>query len=225
MATKYRLAIAFLCVAGLLTSAASAFAQHGHSSAGHASGHSPAAHPGTGHAQSASTHHSGGGHPGGGHPGVHVGAYVQPFYGGYYPGIFGGAYPWYDTYTNPRNSYYYNPSAGYYPPPVLDFFAPAVGQYSRPLNYGPPDPSAVPGVAVAQIRVILPDPQARVWFDGKATSQTGTDRLFDTPELADGSTYNYQLRAAWTTREGREITQERTVAVTPGRTTVIDFAR
>jgi uncharacterized protein (TIGR03000 family) len=70
----------------------------------------------------------------------------------------------------------------------------------------------------------VPDPQARVWFDGNSTSQTGTDRLFHSPLLTIGSTYSYQIRASWM-RDGREVTPERTVSVTPGQTTIVDFTQ
>jgi uncharacterized protein (TIGR03000 family) len=76
----------------------------------------------------------------------------------------------------------------------------------------------------ANVRVIVPDPQARVWFDGSLTSQTGTDRLYHTPYLTVGSTYRYQIRASWA-KDGREVSQERTVSVTPGQTTLVDFTR
>jgi uncharacterized protein (TIGR03000 family) len=77
---------------------------------------------------------------------------------------------------------------------------------------------------VANIEVVLPDAQARVWFDGNSTTSTGKDRLFHSPALASGSTYTYRLKASWM-RDGRTVTQERTISVTPGQTTVVDLAR
>ena len=155
--------------------------------------------------------HVAGGHVGGGHVGGgHYGGYNHRGYG-YYPGIFGGYYPWYDnwysTYDYPRYSYYSPLAIQYYEPPTQYYVqpAPAVNDY-------------------ANIRVIVPDPQARVWFDGNATSQTGTDRLFHSPLLTIGSTYSYQIRASWM-QGGREVTQEKTVSATPGQTTVVDFTR
>ena len=74
----------------------------------------------------------------------------------------------------------------------------------------------------ANIRVILPDPAARVWFDGAATMQTGSDRLFHTPALTAGFTASYRIRATW--MEGdREVMHERDVDVMPGRNILVDF--
>jgi len=156
-----------------------------------------------------SGHSSGGGHHvGGGSGGFHHGGYYHGGYG-YYPGIFEGNYPWYDAgptyYGYPSYSNYNAPAAPYYEPPAPYQPSPVVSDY-------------------ANIRVIVPDPQARLWFDGNATSQTGTDRVFHTPSLTIGSTYTYQIRASWT-QGGREVTQERTVSVTPGQTTLVDFSR
>ena len=36
----------------------------------------------------------------------------------------------------------------------------------------------------ATIRVLVGDPQAKIYFDGTLTKQEGTDRLFHTPALA-----------------------------------------
>ena len=156
--------------------------------------------------------HVSGGHVGGGHGGGYYGGGYNRggYYGGvglYAPGIFGGYDPLYDSYSYPRYSYYSAPAVQYYDPPTQYFAqpAPVVNNY-------------------ANIRVIVPDPQARVWFDGNGTSSTGTERLFHTPSLTMGSTSSYQIRASWM-QSGREVTQERTVSVTPGQTAMVDFSR
>jgi uncharacterized protein (TIGR03000 family) len=204
MLYKTWLAPAILSIGGLLMSANAALAQrggHGGHSGGHSSGHA-ASHSSGGHA---GAHSSGGAHYSGGH--YYSGHYHDGYYNRrFYPGYFGGYFPWsddytYPTYTYPSDSYYYTPSAPYYEPPIQSAPAP-----------------------IAYIRVIVPDPQARIWFDGAATMQTGTDRLFNTPSLTIGSTYNYRVRAAWM-QDGREVTQERTASVTPGQTTMVDFSR
>ena len=102
------------------------------------------------------------------------------------------------TYSSPSTSYYYEPQADY---------------------------SAAPSSATnnsATVRVLLPDANARVWFDGAPTQQTGADRVFNTPALAPGATNNYRIRASWM-QNGQEVTQERIVAVTPGASAVVDF--
>jgi uncharacterized protein (TIGR03000 family) len=217
MFNKSLLVPAIFSIAGLLMGADSAFAQRG-------GGHGGGGRGGGGHISGG---HISGGHISGGrisgarvgtihhngfhHDGFHRGGV---FYGGYYPGIFGGSYPWYDSYAYPSYSYYYDPAPQYYSPPVQ--------YYPPPTQYYDPPVQAV--ADYANVRVILPDPQARVWFDGSLTSQTGTDRLYHTPSLTAGSTYSYQIRASWT-QDGREVSQERTISLTPGKTTMVDFTR
>jgi uncharacterized protein (TIGR03000 family) len=206
---------AILSVAGLLMAANSAFAQHGgHGGGGHGGGgHVSGGHIGGGHVGGGRV---GGGHYGGGHVGGYGGGYHNGYYRGgygYYPGIFGGVYPWYDTGpfydTYPNYSYYDAPTVQYYIPPT---------QPVVPYISSTPEPSGY-----ANIRVIVPDSQAHIWFDGSPTRQTGTDRLFNTPELTMGSTYSYRIRATWM-QGGHEVSQEKTVSVTPGQTTLVDFA-
>jgi uncharacterized protein (TIGR03000 family) len=201
MMNRFLLAPVILSIVGLLGGADSAFAQRG-------GGHGGGGHGGGGHVGGG---HVGGGHGGnfGHHHGFYGGGYYPGFYGGgYYPGIFGGSYPWYDTYTYPSYSYYDAPALQYYYSPATEYYA-------------PPAPVAAD---YANIRVIVPDPQGRVWFDGNRTSQTGTERLFSTPSLTMGSRYSYQIRASWM-QGAREVSQERTVSVTPGQTTLVDFSQ
>jgi uncharacterized protein (TIGR03000 family) len=91
--------------------------------------------------------------------------------------------------------------------------------YSR-LSYYPSD-----GLAnTAQIRVIVPDAQARLMFDETATKQVGVDRLFTTPTLNPSGPNTYLIRATFV-QNGKEVVQQRSVTVMPGRTYVLDFTR
>lgn len=80
------------------------------------------------------------------------------------------------------------------------------------------------GPAPAQIRVLVPDPNAKVWFDGNPTKSTGTDRLYHTPPLTAETGNTYRIRAAWGP-PGAEMIQEQEVSATPGRVTLVDFTR
>jgi uncharacterized protein (TIGR03000 family) len=158
-----------------------------------------------------------GGYHGGGYGGgyYHGGGYYRPGFSvgvGLYAPLYGYGYPAYAY--NP----YYVPRVSYYPA------APAPIVQVQPLQ--PADPIAPLTAAsnTASIRVIVPDPQAKVWFDGTLTSQGGTDRLFHTPALSPGGTYNYRIRAAWL-QNGKEIVQEQVVPVTVGQTSAVDFTR
>jgi uncharacterized protein (TIGR03000 family) len=133
----------------------------------------------------------------------------------------GGIYP-YSAFPSyyPANPYYVSPYlAPRYPydPPIAIMQAPAVPE---PPRAAPEPPTLAQGTA--QIRVLVPDGQAQVWFDGAATKQTGTDRYFHTPVLAPGSSNTYRIRASWM-EDGEEMIQERVVTVAPGATVLADF--
>jgi len=140
-----------------------------------------------------------------------IGIYVGPGYGsGYNSGLYGSGYRSYSPYYG---SSYYDPypSTSYYYDPAPTYVQPAP-TYVRPA----------PVADAAHIRVLLPDGNARVWFDGALTQQTGTDRMFHTPALTAGMNYSYRIRATWM-QGNREMTQERVVNVTPGSTSVVNF--
>jgi uncharacterized protein (TIGR03000 family) len=154
--------------------------------------------------------HSGGYNRGGG--GYGGGYYRGGYYGPYLGiglGYYGSAYPYaydygYDPYVVPRYAYY---------PPS----ATVIGQQQAPqVPQGDPN--------VANIRVLVKDPQAKVWFDGTPTSQGGTDRLYHSPPLTAGANNTYRIRAAWM-QSGKEMIQERVVPVSPGRMSVVDFTQ
>lgn len=130
--------------------------------------------------------------------------YVAPFVGGGYYGGYGNNYygsPYTSGYrysSYPSTSYYYTPSQSYS----------NVEQSSPPNN--------------AEIRVIVPDSQTRVWFDGNPTQQTGTERWFYTPTLQANANNSYRVRASWM-QNGREVVQERVVNVNPGQSVTVEF--
>lgn len=141
--------------------------------------------------------------------------YRGPAVGGFYRspsigfgiGVYSPFYPYpaygygYDPYYAPRYSYYL-------PPTVI---------VQQPVPQAPVSNSAT-------IRVLIPDPEAKVWFDGAATKQTGTERYFHTPDLEPGGSYTYRIRAEWV-QKGQKMIQEQVVAVTPGRTSQADFTQ
>lgn len=179
-----------------------------------------------------------------GPPSPYIGFY--PFYGyrGFYsngysmygppvptyapvPGVFGGsdqrlgnfAYPppvsW--NRANPRA---YAPAA-----PLI----PGAPSTPAPLDIEPnvptlPAPRPLPGNAAASVEVRVPDGAADVFFDGRATQQTGARRLFESPPLARGKSYSYEVRARWQ-ENGQEVVRNRSVAVEPGQKVLIDFTQ
>jgi uncharacterized protein (TIGR03000 family) len=139
-------------------------------------------------------------------------------------------YPW-SPYNYGRNPY--NPiRPPYYPYPPI--YAPTVATtYVGPNYYGAsaagtqepiPHPSGgkpVPPPDAAGIQLLLPERFADVWFNGTKTSSIGVKRYYVTPELEEKA-HEYDVKVSWQ-QGGRTQTEERTITVRPGQTTVVDF--
>jgi uncharacterized protein (TIGR03000 family) len=141
------------------------------------------------------------------------------------PGVFGAA----DNYK----TFFRNP-----PPANGVFVGLGWGGYRSPSPRGQPLSVSVnpPSVAVVQaptvvnsagqpcMRVIVrvPDPDAEVWIDNKATTQKGAERLFESPPLPVGQRYRYELVARWTVN-GQEKAESRTINGEVGQTVAVDF--
>jgi uncharacterized protein (TIGR03000 family) len=118
--------------------------------------------------------------------------------------------PGYSGYSGPN--YGYSPNYTY-----SDYYTPSQQQtYSQQQGWMNQN--------IIRLRVIAPDPQARIFFDGAPTQQTGTERLYYTAPLQTTATNSYRVRATWT-EGGKEMSQERDVSVTPGRVTFVDFTQ
>jgi uncharacterized protein (TIGR03000 family) len=66
------------------------------------------------------------------------------------------------------------------------------------------------------VRINLRVPtDAKIWFDGSQTNQTGTARSFESPPLAVGPEYAYQVRIQWE-QGGKKVTQTRQIIVHAG---------
>lgn len=63
----------------------------------------------------------------------------------------------------------------------------------------------------AHISLYLPA-DAQVWFDGKATKQTGTVRQYDSPELTPGKKYHYEVRVRWM-KDGKPVEEKRRIEI------------
>ncbi|HEV3020896.1 MAG TPA: TIGR03000 domain-containing protein [Pirellulales bacterium] len=74
----------------------------------------------------------------------------------------------------------------------------------------------------ATIRVTVPSPNAKVYFDDSSTTEAGTDRLFTSPALDPSKSYSYTVRATWT-EDGQEVTRSKDVKVQAGRAAAVDF--
>ncbi len=159
----------------------------------------------------------------------YYGGYGYPrnsYYGGYaYPrySYYGGySYPQYyyqSGYSAPQYGYAYNSTPYYVTPSTSETVAyNAVPSQSSTSNYGDLAPNGQ-----AWLRVILPDPNARLHIEGQQMQQTGTERVFYTPSLNRSSIYPYTLRATWM-ENGQEISREKKIDVMVGQTYIVNFA-
>jgi uncharacterized protein (TIGR03000 family) len=82
-------------------------------------------------------------------------------------------------------------------------------------------PASARSPAPAQVTVIVPT-DAQVFFDGSPTTQTGSQRLFVTPDLEPGRTFYYEIEAQWSAN-GQSFDQTRSVNVTAGAKVTVDF--
>ncbi len=178
--------------------------------------------------------HSYGGHPYGnayGYGGAYGYHRAYPGVGGFgrayaYPGYYGNSYylaPYYGVGLAYSTQYYAPPA--YYSPgySAVQYSAPAVAPSSYQSFY-PPEangPGAVTGDAPATVEVRLPA-GAGLWFGAFRTDQTGNVRRFQSPPLAAGRAYTYEVRARWD-QDGRPVEQTRTVQVRAGQAVRVDF--
>jgi uncharacterized protein (TIGR03000 family) len=153
------------------------------------------------------------------------GGWWGPWWGWWGPWGWGNG--WYDPWYN--DSYAYGGYPGY------------SSFYSGPTTYNdddtpqgqPPDnenftddsrprreaPTVNENAALIAVRV---PPNAELWFEGKKTTQTGPVREFQTPSLALGQEYTYNVRARW--KEGdRDVEQTRKVTLRAGDRLGINF--
>jgi uncharacterized protein (TIGR03000 family) len=118
---------------------------------------------------------------------------------------------WYTGYNyGPGYCYSYAPYYGYTYP--VTYVYPVQGYVNIP---------ELPA-NTASIRVTVPA-DAKVWFDDRKTTQTGSERLFESPPLAPGSDYSYDIKVQWRDRDGKEMTQTRRVHVSANASISVDF--
>jgi len=153
-----------------------------------------------------------GGHGGGYHGGgYHGGGFNHLGYGigiGFYPGYRPG-------YGNGYSGYGVSPI---YTTNYTQIVDPGQTAIIRQLSYTP-EPSAPDNKA--HIHVLLPA-DAALWFDGEATTKTGLERDFVSPELAPDKAFTYELKARWM-QGGVPVEKTLKVKVRRNTTSVADF--
>ena len=155
------------------------------------------------------------------------------YHGGYNPGYRRG-YPRYYGYGYRYPSYYgsYGASPYYYgySPYSYDAYgysssAPAYdsGYYDSYGGATSPNPDATQADTSAHITVILPA-NAEIWVDGSKMTSTGSVREFQSPSLATGHSYTYEVRARWN-QNGKMVTQTQNVEVAAGAHVNVRFPK
>jgi len=137
------------------------------------------------------------------------------FYGPYQPGFDPGVDPGYWRY--PSGTYGYQGLSNLN---VGASTAPFARNRTGYFNVVPPRPT---DDKTAHITVLVPEPSAEVFFAGKNTQTTGTERRFQSPELNPG-TYSYDVKAVWLAN-GKMVTRDYSVKVRPGAKSLVDFTR
>lgn len=77
----------------------------------------------------------------------------------------------------------------------------------------------------ALIKLKVPE-NATIWFENQKMSQSGAQRIFQSPGLEAKKTYYYKVKVAWPTggsSVAKDFVSEQEVAVRAGETTIIDF--
>lgn len=74
-----------------------------------------------------------------------------------------------------------------------------------------------------QLRVFVPQDNAKVFIDDKLTKQTGDERFFQSPPIEPGYTYRYTVVAKWWPNNYTQIIRKRTIDVRAGQTATLDL--
>lgn len=113
-------------------------------------------------------------------------------------------------------------------PPLLGYGLYALGYRSASPRLATPSVSVYPAPALSssanccRMDVRLPHPDAELWVNQTRTQSSGAHRTFETPELADGKEFRYELVAKWQLN-GEPISATRGVVVSGGKSVVVDF--
>ncbi len=74
-----------------------------------------------------------------------------------------------------------------------------------------------------QLRVLVPQDDAKLFIDGKLTNAKGDERMLLSPSLTPGYQYHYTVVAKWWPNNYTEIIRTRNVPVKPGQTVTVDL--
>lgn len=156
------------------------------------------------------------------------GGYWGNHYGYGYPGYWGGNYNYGRGYGwRGYSNFGYVPNYVYsYPSYRYGYSGYAIPAYSssayRSDMQGYQSMYGAESTDTVRLRILVPEPDTRVWIDNNQTQQQGYDRIFESPHLAPGHQYKYHVKATWM-ENGKEVTKVKDVDVTAGQMTTVRF--
>lgn len=107
--------------------------------------------------------------------------------------------------------------------PSSSYYVAQAGMNPQPKGYVSqyrlPTPQAPEGTVLLNIRI--PN-DAKVWFDGTETKQTGEFRQFVSEPLTPGKSYTYMVKAQWT-ENGKQVVRTRKITVHANELVQIDM--
>jgi uncharacterized protein (TIGR03000 family) len=162
----------------------------------------------------------------------------QPAQAKEYPSGYDPASGWtwdqdfrYSEVTNPYGYRNWDwSSSPSYSPSFSNYYVPPINYYAYPMYNTAPSANYSYGAYApaqdneARIRVVVPQ-DAKVWFDNKATKQSGSQRHFESPALTPGKQYSYDVKAQWKDENGKEVTQTRHIDVGANTNVTVDFTQ
>lgn len=77
--------------------------------------------------------------------------------------------------------------------------------------------------AKSKVKVTVPQDDATLVIEGKATSTVGKTREYDTPDLEPGKKYLYELKVSWKPNKFTTLTRTRTVKFVAGDEVTVDL--
>lgn len=77
----------------------------------------------------------------------------------------------------------------------------------------------------SKLKITVPDDQAELQIENKATKPTGTVREFETPELEAGKTYEYSFSVTWRPNNYTVLTRTKSVEFKAGDDIVVDLTK
>jgi uncharacterized protein (TIGR03000 family) len=151
--------------------------------------------------------------------GIGIGGWGWWGWPGWYDGWWGWRRPWiwdsyYGGYVSPDYSYVYEE----YPPEGY-----TTEEYAEPAYTEVPAYQTEAG-NVAHVTVVLPTPDAKLYFNDARMLAQGRTRTFNTPPLEPGEDYYYTVRVRWM-ENGKKVEKTRTLNVRAGQNYTLDFTQ